>query len=217
MLFKLLGKDLHPQQVHIPQVTCARNDNLPMLEARGAPLPSGIRLLADHSPFGVYDSRVLAAGEIFRVTLLREPVERLASFLGFGIALNLFPDSLLGDRPDIASISEENFATLCRFFADQTGYLAWFDAGERDPNRAMENLLRYDVVARHDELDRFCRLFNRRNPFGAAFREGDILHANRSPRVFHLTSSQAEIARQELRAEYTIWEAPEVQAAMGRP
>lgn len=201
-------------RMHVPEITCDAFGNLPMLEERGEPLPENLLLLADHSPFGLYDERVLAEGEPFRMTLLRQPIDRFESYFHFCAIQNFIPEKWSRYASDLPSMPDADFIEMCDDFKSDSEYAYWFDPLKRDPEKALSNLLGYDVVARYDDLEDFCAKFNARNPYGLTFQPDEEVHVNQTLRPSRMTTQQREIARDLLASDHQIWNAPAVQRAM---
>lgn len=202
------------RRMHVPEITGGPFDNLPMLVERGEPLPSDLMLLADHSPCGLYDDRVLAPGRPFRLTLLREPLDRLESYFHFCAQQGFIPEEWASYAADLAAMPEPMFIEGCRFFETDSGLAWWFDPHGRDPERALATLLGFDVICRYDDLAGFCRAFNRSNPYGLTFGPDEVLHLNHTPRPSRMTPRQREIAREVLEAEHRLWTSPALQAIL---
>jgi len=202
------------ERMHIPEITCGPYGNLPMMQKRGEALPRGILLLADHTPYALYDDHVLAPGDVFRMTLLRMPLDRLESYFNFCARTKFIPDKWSRFIDDLGAMPEAEFIEMCRHFEHNSGYVYWFDPKTRDFEAALRNLLSYDVIARHDRLEELCEMFNARNPYGVRFYLGDVRHVNQTPRSTHLTPRQREVAQGILEQEFAIWESPAVQEAM---
>lgn len=208
MLYGKLEPLFGRRRMHVPEITSSPFDNLPMLAERGEPFPSDLMLLADHSPFGLYDERVLAAGRPFRITLLREPLDRFESYYHFCAGQGFIPEEWVRYTNDLAAMPEPMFVELCRFFEDDSGLAYWFDPRRRDPETALSNLLGYDVIGRYDDLAGFCRELNRRNPYGVTFHPDEVLHLNHTPRPSRMSPRQLDVARDVLASEHRMWGAP---------
>jgi hypothetical protein len=214
MLYRKFEPLFGRRRMHVPEITCGPFDNLPMLAERGEPFPADLMLLADHSPCGLYDQRVLAAGRPFRITLLREPLDRFESYFHFCAAQGFIPAEWARHATDLAAMPESTFVEVCRFFEADSGLAYWFDPRRRDPETALSTLLGYDVVRRYDDLEGFCRAFNRRNPYGLTFRPDEVLHLNHTPRPSRLTARQRDLARDLLVAEHRVWNSPALQRVL---
>jgi hypothetical protein len=208
MLYRKLVPLFGRRRMHVPEITCSPFDNLPMLAERGEPFPSDLMLLADHTPFGLYDDRVLAPGRPFRITLLREPLDRFESYYHFCAGQGFIPEEWVRYVDDLAAMPEPMFIELCRFFEDDSGLACWFDPRRRDPDTALSNLLGYDLVGRYDDLEGFCHRFNRRNPYGLTFQPNEVLHLNHTPRPSRMTARQRDLARELLAGEHRMWSSP---------
>lgn len=206
MLFHKFEPLFGRHRMHVPEITCSPFDNLPMLEERGEPFPCDLLLLADHSPYGLYDHRVLAPGRPFRITLLREPLDRFEAYFHFCAREGFLPSEWATYAADLPAMPEATFVELCRSFEQDSGLAYWFDPQGRDPGEALRNLLGYDIVLPYDDLGRFCCEFNRRNPFGVTFGPGEVLHVNHTPRASRMTPRQCEIARELFAVELRMWE-----------
>ena len=213
MLHRLFVDRVPPERMHVPELTGPAETNLPMLEARGAPLPTDLLLLADHSPFGVYDARVLAPGTPFRVTLLREPLDRFESYVHFCARAGFVPDAWAAHAADLPRMPDDVLLALVERFDRESGAVAWLDPTGNDSAAAVANLRRFDVVARHDDLAGFGRMFDARNPYGLRFGT-DVLHVNRTPRPSRLSGRQRRVVAERLAREVAFWESDEVQGAM---
>ena len=205
-----------PTRLHVPEITCDAHDNLPMLEERGEPLPTDLLLLADHSPFGRYDARVLAPGTPFRVTLLREPIDRLESYFHFCARAGFIPAEWAEFTAHAEEMPEAILDDLCRHFRENSSAVTCFDPDNQKPSTAEKNLLSYDVIARHDDWPGFCERFNDRNPYGVRFEPSDVIHINPTGRPSRLTSAQRAFARERLVRDVWLWERDAVQGAMNR-
>ncbi len=214
MLYKKFEPIFGRRSMHVPELTCDAFDNLPMLEERGEPLPEQVMLLADHSPVGLFDDRVLAQDEPFRITLLREPIDRFESYFHFCARQRYIPDKWAEYAARLPALPDAELIELCKFFDSDSGLAYWFDPEGRDPDTAHSNLLRIDIVARYNDLGGFCCMFNARNPYGLTFRRDEILHVNHTDFASRLTTRQRHIVRSVLRDECRIWHSPEVQSAM---
>lgn len=213
MLYHKFRSLIASPYMHIPEITCDAHDNLPMLEARDEPLPTGLLLLADHSPYALYDDRVLSAGTIFRITLLRAPLDRLESYYHFCVRANFIPEKWARYVNNLGAMPEVDFIDMCRHFERYSGYVYWFDPAQRRLAVALRNLLNYDIIARHDDLDGFCSKFNARNPYDLEFNTQEVLHVNKSERSTCLTTRQRQVARGILEDDFKIWESPLVKRA----
>ncbi|MBK9385900.1 MAG: hypothetical protein IPN34_13905 [Planctomycetes bacterium] len=201
------------ERMHIPEITCRDIDNLPMLEARGEPLPRDLWLLADHSPHGIYEERVLASLPRFRIALLREPLDRLESLYHFFVRAGFLPEELK-EFIDLETMPEQVWERLCQHFLELSGYVRWFDPVGQDVSAAVDRLLAYDVLGRHDDLADFCSRFSDRNPHGVRLSATDVLHVNATARPAPLSRVQQEIAYEALATDYAIWEHAQVQRAL---
>lgn len=213
MLFAKFEGIIPVEKMHIPEITCGEADNLPMLDERGEPLPGDLLLLADHSPLGLYDERVLARGRPFRIVLLREPLDRLQSFYYFCLRAGFLPSGL-SSHAGPSGMPDETWRNVCRFFVQTSGIVRWLSPHARDVQSAITALLGCDVVGRHDDLGNFCERFGSRNPYGVRFDPEDILHVNATDRSSELSDSQRVIACQELEDDITFWNTPAIQAAL---
>ena len=198
-------------RMHVPEITCSPFDNLPMLAERGEPLPTNLMLLADHSPFQLYDERVLAAGPPFRVTLLRDPIDRLESYFHFCARESFIPEDWAGFASHLPDMPKPLLIEVCEFFESDSGFASWFDPLHRDPDTALSNLLEFDVIARFDDLAGFCSRFNRMNPYGVSFQADEIVHLNHTPRQSRLTPGQRAIAREVLQHDFNFWDSPQLE------
>lgn len=206
-------------RLHIPELTCDAFGNLPMKAERGEALPENILLLADHSPFGRFDARVLAPGRPYRITFLREPFDRFESYYHFCARCEFIPEEWARHTHDVSAMSDAELAALCEFFEEDSGYLYWFDPDHRDRDTAIANLLSYDIVGPYDDLTSFCARFNRSNPYGVTFDPAEVRHVNTTDRPSRFTPAQRELAREKLANDYFVWHSPAVRRAMadGRP
>lgn len=201
-------------RMHVPEITCSPFDNLPMLAERGEPFPSDLLLLADHSPYALYDERVLAEGRPFRIALLREPVDRFESYVHFCAGQGFIPAEWARQVTDLPAMPKPTFIELCRFFETDSGLAYWFDPQGRDPESALSSLLGYDVLCRYDDLDGFCDAFNRSNPYGLTFHPDEVLHLNHTPRPSRMTARQREVAREVLESEHRMWDSSALQGIL---
>jgi hypothetical protein len=215
MLYRKFVPLFGRRRLHVPEITCSPFDNLPMLAARAERFPSDLMLLADHSPFALYDEEVLAAGQPFRITLLREPLDRFESYFHFCARERFIPVEWVRYVTDLAAMPESIFIELCRSFEADSGLTYWFDPQRRDPETALSNLLGYDIIVRHDDLEGFCDEFNRGNPYGLTFHPDEVLHCNHTPRLSRMTTRQHEIACDVLASEHRLWNSPTLQRLLG--
>ena len=206
----LFGRD----RMHVPEITCDAFDNLPMLAERGEPLPENLMLLADHSPFGLFDEQVLTGGRPFRCTLLRHPIDRFESYFNFCARQHFIPEQWAKYVSNLPAMPALDFIELCNHFVSESSYAYWFDPVGRNPEIALSNLIEYTIIARHDDLEGFCSKFNTSNPYGLSFHLDEIMHINKIPRLSWMTAQQREIARDVFFNDFFIWHSLAVQRAM---
>jgi hypothetical protein len=211
MLYRKFLPMLGGHRMHIPEITCSAFDNLPMLFDRGETMPTEVLLLADHSPFGLFDSQVLSKGRPFRIVLLREPLDRFESYLHFCAREHFIPEEWVRMVSNLPAMPESLLVVVCRFFNQDSGLPYWFDPLDRDYQAALENLLSCDVIAPWNDFARLRAAFNSRNPYGVVFEPGESLHLNHTPRSSTLTEHQREIVIDCLADEVRMWEDPALQ------